>query len=332
MTMELIDSEIPYANLTPDVVIDSIEGVGVRCDGRILALNSYENRVYQIGLEDGNFLVAKFYRFGRWSDAAIKEEHSFSSELADQGIPVLAPLEVSRETLHENEGYRFTIFPRQGGRWPELGTANERMWLGRSLGRIHAIGATQKFKERGVLSVEQMGQESVRYLLDSNWVPAHLLEGYRVLTEQLLLSIAERFAELEDYPVLRIHGDCHRGNVLWTDGPYFVDFDDCINGPAVQDLWLFLAGEKDAMSVQLGDLLEGYGQFCDFDYRQLRLIEPLRTLRIIHYAAWIARRWKDPAFPRAFPWFTENKFWEEHVLTLKEQVAAIHDSPLAIVV
>ena len=330
--MEFLDTEIPYANLTPDVVIDSIEGLGFSCDGRILALNSYENRVYQIGLEDGNFLVAKFYRFGRWSDAAIQEEHSFSSELADQGIPVLAPLKVSRKTLHENEGYRFAIFPRQGGRWPELGTADERMWLGRSLGRIHAIGETQKFKERSVLSVERMGQESVRYLLDSDWVPAHLLEGYRVLAEQLLLSIAEHFAELENYPVLRIHGDCHRGNVLWTDGPHFVDFDDCINGPAIQDLWLFLAGDKDAMSIQLGDLLEGYGQFCDFDYRQLRLIEPLRTLRIIHYAAWIARRWKDPAFPRAFPWFEENKFWEEHVLVLKEQLAAIHDSPLEITV
>ena len=236
--------------------------------------------MYQIGLEDGNFLVAKFYRFGRWSDAAIQEEHSFSSELADQGIPVLAHLKVSRKTLHENEGYSFAIFPRQGGRWPELGTADERMWLGRSLGRIHAIGETQKFKERSVLSVERMGQESVRYLLDSDWVPAHLLEGYRVLAEQLLLSIAEHFAELENYPVLRIHGDCHRGNVLWTDGPHFVDFDDCINGPAIQDLWLFLAGDKDAMSIQLGDLLEGYGQFCDFDYRQLRLIEPLRTLTV----------------------------------------------------
>ena len=332
MTMELIDSEISYANLTPDVVIDSIEGVGFRCDGRILALNSYENRVYQVGLEDGNFLVAKFYRFGRWSDAAIKEEHSFSLELARQGIPVLAPIEIGRETLWENEGYRFAVFPRQGGRWPELGKADERVWLGRSLGRIHAIGAIQKFKERGSLSVERMGQESVRYLLDSDWVPPHLHEGYGVLVQQLLFSIAECFAELENYPVLRIHGDCHRGNVLWTDGPHFVDFDDCINGPAIQDLWLFLAGDRDAMSAQLGDLLEGYGQFYDFDYRQLRFIEPLRTLRMIHYAAWIARRWKDPAFPRAFPWFTENKFWEEHVLALKEQVAAIHDSPLAIVV
>lgn len=331
--MTLEDSGVPYASLTPDVVIEAVEGVGFRCDGRILALNSYENRVYQLGLEDGGFLVTKFYRPGRWTSEAILEEHSFSRELAEHEIPVVQPLEIAGRTLHEQAAFRFAVFPRQGGRWPELGSADDRQWLGRFLGRIHAVGAKRTFSERAELSIERLGHESVEYLVNSDWVPSHLVDGYRVLTEQLLTAISQGFADVGEYPDIRIHGDCHRGNVLWTeDGPHFVDLDDCVNGPAVQDLWLFLAGDREAMSAQLGDLLEGYSQFYEFDYRQLRLIEPLRTLRMIHYTAWIAQRWADPAFPRAFPWFTENKYWEEHVLALKEQAAALHDPPLEVLV
>ena len=325
-------SELPYANLSPDLVLDALDGVGFHCDGRILALNSYENRVYQLGMDDGGFLVAKFYRPGRWTDEAILEEHDFSAELVSREIPVVAPLIVDGATLHEHASYRFAVFPRQGGRWPELGSADERLWMGRFVGRIHAIGAVKPFTHRLALSVQRMGDESAEYLLDSDWIPDHLVDSYETIVDQLLESIGECFGRAGAYRELRIHGDCHPGNVLWTDdGPHFVDLDDCITGPAVQDLWLFLSGERDERASQLQDLLEGYGQFCPFDYRELHLIEALRTLRIIHYTAWIARRWVDPAFPRAFPWFAENKYWEEHVLALKEQAAALTEPPLEVV-
>jgi len=325
-------SELPYANLSPDVVLDALDGVGFRCDGRILALNSYENRVYQLGMDDGGFLVAKFYRPGRWTDEAILEEHDFSAELMSHEIPVVAPLVVDGATLHEHASYRFAVFPRQGGRWPELGSADERLWMGRFVGRIHAIGAVTTFTHRLALSAQRMGDESAEYLLGSDWIPDHLVDSYETIVDQLLESVGECFERAGPYRELRIHGDCHPGNVLWTDdGPHFVDLDDCITGPAVQDLWLFLSGERDERASQLQDLLEGYGQFCEFDYRELHLIEALRTLRMIHYTAWIARRWRDPAFPRAFPWFTENKYWEEHVLALKEQAAALTEVPLEVV-
>ncbi|MFP6827935.1 MAG: serine/threonine protein kinase [Gammaproteobacteria bacterium] len=325
-------SELPYANLSPDLVLDALDGVGFRCDGRILALNSYENRVYQLGMDDGGFLVAKFYRPGRWTDEAILEEHDFSAELVSQEIPVVAPVVIDGATLHEHASYRFAVFPRQGGRWPELGSADERRWMGRFVGRIHAIGAVKPFTHRLALSAQRMGDESAEYLLDSDWIPDHLVDSYETIVDQLLESVGECFGRAGLYRELRIHGDCHPGNVLWTDdGPHFVDLDDCITGPAVQDLWLFLSGERDERASQLQDLLEGYGQFCTFDYRELHLIEALRTLRIIHYTAWIARRWVDPAFPRAFPWFAENKYWEEHVLALKEQAAVLTEPPLEVV-
>jgi Ser/Thr protein kinase RdoA (MazF antagonist) len=325
-------SELPYANLSPDLVLDALDGVGFRCDGRILALNSYENRVYQLGMDDGGFLVAKFYRPGRWTDEAILEEHDFSAELVSQEIPVVAPVVIDGATLHEHASYRFAVFPRQGGRWPELGSADERRWMGRFVGRIHAIGAVKPFTHRLALSAQRMGDESAEYLLDSDWIPDHLVDSYETIVDQLLESVGECFGRAGAYRELRIHGDCHPGNVLWTDdGPHFVDLDDCITGPAVQDLWLFLSGERDERASQLQDLLEGYGQFCTFDYRELHLIEALRTLRIIHYTAWIARRWVDPAFPRAFPWFAENKYWEEHVLALKEQAAVLTEPPLEVV-
>jgi Ser/Thr protein kinase RdoA (MazF antagonist) len=319
----------PYASLLPDTVIGCVEQAGLRCNGSIHPLNSYENRVYQIGLDEG-FVVAKFYRPNRWSDAAILEEHEFSFELAAAEIPVVAPIAVDGRSLFSYSGFRFAIFPRRGGRWPELGTRDERLWMGRFIGRIHAVGAARLFEHRAQLSIERFGDQSVEELLSHDWLPDHLIAGYEAIVADLLDEIERIFAACSHYREIRIHGDCHPGNVLWTDdGPHFVDLDDCMNGPAVQDLWLFLSGNRDEMSGQLADLLEGYSQFCDFDYGELRLIEALRSLRIIHYTAWIARRWSDSAFPHAFPWFTENKYWEEHVLTLREQRAAL-DEPLQV--
>jgi len=327
--MSAADSPTPYANLLPDTVIECVEQAGLRCNGSIHPLNSYENRVYQIGLDDG-FVVTKFYRPGRWSDAAILEEHEFALELAAAEIPVVAPIAVDGRTLLHHSGFRFAVFPRRGGRWPELATRDERMWMGRFIGRIHAVGRTRAFEHRAQLSIERFGDESVAELLENDWLPAHLVAGYETIAMELLDEIEAIFDAAGGYREQRIHGDCHPGNVLWTDdGPHFVDLDDCMTGPAVQDLWLFLSGNRDEMSGQLLDLLEGYSRFCEFDYRELRLIEALRTLRIIHYTAWIARRWEDPAFPRAFPWFTENKYWEEHVLSLREQRAAL-DEPLQV--
>ena len=325
-------SELPYSNLTPDVVLESVERVDFRCDGRILALNSYENRVYQLGTEDGGFVVAKFYRPQRWSDEGILEEHQFAYELVEHELPIVAPIRIDDRTLHEHAGFRFAVFPRQGGRWPELGHSEERMLMGRFVGRIHAIGAVNRFEHRQEISIDRMGREASQYVLESEWVPEHLIDSYQSIASQLLGSIREAFARAGDVRPLRIHGDCHPGNVLWTDdGPHFVDLDDCVTGPAVQDLWLFLSGDREARSLQLQDLLEGYNQFYDFDYRELHLVEALRTLRMINYTAWIARRWIDPAFPRAFPWFSENKYWEEHVLALKEQAAALDEPPLEVI-
>ncbi|NIW24396.1 MAG: serine/threonine protein kinase [Gammaproteobacteria bacterium] len=322
----------PYADLTPDVVLDAVDSLGHVTDGRILALNSYENRVYQLGLEDGGFLVTKFYRPERWTDEAILEEHAFALELCEHEIPVVAPL-VARDgtTLHAHEGFRFAVFPRQGGRWPELSRSDQRAWMGRFLGRIHAVGARAAFEHRRALSTQWLGHDAADAILASDWLPAHLTDNYRVVTEHLLARIEQQFAELGEIRTSRIHGDCHPGNVLWTDaGPHFVDLDDCMTGPAVQDLWLFLSGSREECATQLKDLLEGYCQFCDFDYRELRLIEALRGLRMLHHTAWIARRWLDPAFPKAFPWFETTKYWEEHVLGLKEQLAALEEAPLEV--
>lgn len=321
----------PYAELTPDVVLDAADGLGLSTDGRILALNSYENRVYQLGLEDGRFVVAKFYRPGRWTNAAILEEHAFALELVESEIPVVAPLLTGGQTLHEHAGFRFAVFPRQGGRWPELGNTEERGWMGRFLGRIHAVGSRAVFRHRHELSPRWLGREAADEILASRWLPAHLTASYRSVAAQLLDDIEHLFDAVDTLGRLRIHGDCHPGNVLWTDfGPHFVDLDDCMTGPAIQDLWLFLSGRRADRTQQLKDLLDGYTQFREFDFRELRLIEALRGLRMIHHTAWIARRWEDPAFPRAFPWFESNKYWEEHVLGLKEQIAALAEPVLEV--
>lgn len=318
----------PYDLLTPDVVVAAVESCGFLSDGRMLALNSYENRVYQVGIESALPIIAKFYRPDRWSDGAILEEHQFSLELAGDEIPVVAPLKRAGITLFQHAGFRFALFARQGGYWPELATREDREWMGRFLGRIHAVGRRRKFKERPTHSIERFGFEPRAYLLQTNWIPDHLLRAYETVSEDVLERVEEIF-EHTPASELRLHGDCHPGNVLWTaDGPHFVDLDDCLMGPAIQDLWMLLSGSRREMAEQLSQILDGYQQFADFDYRELALIEALRSLRMIHYAAWLAHRWDDPAFPRAFPWFAETKYWEQHVLNLREQLAALEEGPL----
>jgi Ser/Thr protein kinase RdoA (MazF antagonist) len=312
------------------LIVDAVEAAGFPSDGRVLALGSYENRVFQVGVEDAEPVVVKFYRPGRWIDAAIAEEHAFARELAAAEIPVVAPFELPRGgELGEGPvpvfgGFRFAVYPRRGGQWPELGTADDRAWIGRFLGRIHAVGAARRFEHRARLSPEVMGRDSVEFLLAGDLVADYIAHRYEQVTAELLDLVEERFAQAGPVRYLRIHGDCHRNNVLWTAaGPHFVDLDDCMTGPAIQDLWMLLAGRPSEMRAQLGEILEGYKQFAEFDPIEARLIEPLRTLRMVHYAAWLARRWDDPAFPRAFPWFGEARYWERHVAELEEQLGTL---------
>jgi Ser/Thr protein kinase RdoA (MazF antagonist) len=322
-------SDAPYTELSPQTVLDAIEAVDYRCDGRVLALNSYENRVYQIGIEEGEPLVAKFYRPARWSDAAIREEHAFAAELAAQEIPVVAPLLRGGISLHVHRGFRYAVFPRRGGRWPELGVSDDREWVGRFLGRIHAVGRAARFQERTRLSMEDLGRKARDFVLEGDWMPDYLATKYADLTDELLDEIEARAAGWGGAVLGRILGDCHRGNILWTDrGPHFVDLDDCLTGPAVQDLWMLLSGGREEMRTELHDLLKGYEQFLPFERSEIALIEPLRALRMIHYSAWLARRWDDPAFPRAFPWFAEPRYWEDHYRALDDQLAAVVSPPL----
>jgi Ser/Thr protein kinase RdoA (MazF antagonist) len=318
----------PYAGLTPERILDAVESVGLRSDGRLLALNSFENRVYQVGLEDGPPLVAKFYRPGRWSDAAILEEHAFTRELAEREIPVVAPAAPAGRTLHEFEGFRFALYPRRGGRAPELGDPQVREWMGRFLGRIHAAGALQPFRHRPALDAGTFGTEPREYLLARGFLPADLREAWSGVSAQALEGVRRCYQRAGGFGVLRLHGDVHAGNVLWTDdGPHFVDFDDARTGPAVQDLWMLLSGSREEMASQLRDVLAGYEDFREFDRRELNLVEALRTLRLIHYSAWLARRWDDPAFPAAFPWFNTQRYWQDRILELREQIALMDEPP-----
>jgi Ser/Thr protein kinase RdoA (MazF antagonist) len=319
----------PFAGLTPDLILNAIDSAGFRTDGRLLALNSYENRVYQVGIDDEKPLVAKFYRPARWTDGQILEEHAFTADLAEREIPAVPALVIGGSTLHAFEGYRFALYPRCGGRAPELDDPETLEWLGRFIGRIHAVGAVASFKQRPALDIANFGEEPRAYLLERNWIPADLREAYASVLDQALAGVRACFARAGARRVLRLHGDCHPGNVLWTDdGPHFVDFDDARTGPAVQDLWMLLSGDRAAMTRQLSDVLAGYEDFAEFDRRELGLIEALRTLRLIHYSAWLARRWSDPAFPAAFPWFHTTKYWQNQILELREQVAALQEPPI----
>ncbi|HEB81901.1 MAG TPA: serine/threonine protein kinase [Gammaproteobacteria bacterium] len=320
-----------YTGLTPDLVLAAIESAGFETSGRLLALNSYENRVYRCELEEGGAVVAKFYRPDRWSNAAIAEEHAFALELLAQEIPVVAPLVFDGETLLQYGGYRFSLYPLRGGRWPDLETREDLNWMGRFIARIHNVGRSKLFEHRQQIEIKRMGEEPAAWLQQQGFIPSHLQEAYSTLAVDLLAEIRAAFERCGNYNVIRLHGDCHRSNILWTDdGPHFVDLDDCCNGPAIQDLWMLLSGDRQEMTGQLCDLLEGYEEFAELDMKELNLIEALRTLRMMHYAAWLARRWDDPAFPLAFPWFNTNAYWEEHVLELREQLSRLQEPVLVV--
>ena len=311
----------PYAKLSPDVVLDAVDAAGFMTDGRLLALASYENRVYQVGVEDGAPLVAKFYRPHRWSDAAIAEEHAFALELADVELPMVAPLVIDGNTLFTHAGFRYALYPRRGGRAPELESADHLAWMGRLLARMHGVGARARFRERGSIDTQTFIRDAARAVLASGLLPERLDDIYRARTAAIATAIDARCAEFEPIMRLRLHGDCHAGNVLWTDsGPHFVDLDDARTGPAVQDLWMLAPSPR-----ALDALLEGYAEFRDFDVRERALIEPLRIMRQVHWAGWVAARWQDPAFPRAFGYVGEARWWEQHLNDLAEAQAQLDD-------
>ena len=331
--MRLMDALTPYASLTPDRVLNAVDSAGFHCDGRMLGLNSYENRVYQLGVEeensDASFLVAKFYRPERWTDEQIFEEHAFAFELDDAEIPVVAPLRIGNKSLHVFEGFRFALFSRRGGRAPELDDPEVLEWIGRFIARMHARGSVTRFAHRPSIDIESFGEQPVQYLQDNAFIPADLIESYRAAASAALVAVRDAYARAGTVDTIRLHGDCHSGNILWSDdGPHFVDLDDARMGPAVQDLWMLLSGDRASMTRQFSDVLAGYEDFMDFDRRQLHLIEALRTMRILNYAGWLAQRWNDPAFPVAFPWFNTQRYWEEHILQIKEQISAVQEAPI----
>lgn len=320
----------PFEGLTPDTVLNALEQLGLPVDARIYPLNSYENRVYQVGLEGTEPVVVKFYRPGRWSDAQILEEHSFTAALAELDVPVVAPQPIHGATLLHCGNYRLTIFPRRGGHAPEPENLDQLYRLGQILGRVHALGRAEPFAARITLTPTTWGAASREFLMEGGFIPQSLRPAYDSVTEHLLEKVGRAFAGT-DYRSLRIHGDCHPGNILCRgEDLLLVDFDDCCQGPAVQDLWMLLAGERHERETQLAALLEGYEEFTEFAPRELRLIEPLRTLRLMHYSAWLARRWDDPAFPHHFPWFNTERYWASHILTLREQMSALDEPPLRV--
>lgn len=322
-----MNTNTPYNLLDPDLILNAIESLGFLCSGSLLALNSYENRVYQVGIEESAPLIAKFYRPNRWSDDAILEEHQFSIELKNHDIPVVTPIATHGQTLHHYQGFRFALFPREGGRALELDNYEQLEWIGRFIGRLHAVGASKSFQHRPTLSVNYYGYEPLAYLLKHQFIPTDLESTYRNTVETLLAKITACFERYSATKMIRLHGDCHAGNVLWNDqGPHIVDLDDCLMGPAVQDIWMLISGDTPAeKNIQLDCILEGYQEFCDFDYRELHLIEPLRTLRMINYSAWLAKRWEDPAFPLNFPWYNTRRYWEEQCQLLQAQVFELNE-------
>jgi Ser/Thr protein kinase RdoA (MazF antagonist) len=332
------EEKLPFAGLSPEAVLDAIEHVGLEVDGRLFALNSYENRVYRVGLTTNlpgdderraaDAVVVKFYRGGRWSDAQIVEEHDFALELADAELPIAAPLRLQGRTLHRQGGFRFAVFESRRGGAPDLDAQGARTVLGRTLGRLHGIAGTRRFSHRPRLEQDH-GHEAVEALLRRRIIEGPVDRIYAEVAGQAVAAIASTFERVGPCRELRLHGDCHLGNLLWdARGPVFVDLDDCLTGPAVQDLWMLVSGDARQQQQDWTSLIEGYEQFASFDFREVALIEALRTLRMIRHAAWLAARWSDPAFPRAFPWFAERRFWEQHVADLREQLDAMDDPPL----
>lgn len=324
------DREHPYSRLTPDLVLDAVESLGIRTDARIFALNSYENRVYQVGTDDGAPVIVKFYRPHRWSEEQIQEEHNFALELADLDIPVVAPLKINgQDTRYHYGGFTIAAFPQLAGRAPDLEDPDNLLVMGRFLGRVHLCGQRSLFQYREGLTIERFAVSSREFLLENNFIPHSLHTAYDTLSRDLIERLEKTLNTGSGRALLRLHGDCHLGNVLWRgEIPHFVDFDDAMNGPAIQDLWMMLSGDRDQRQGQLLELIEGYREFNTFNAAELALIEPLRTLRIMHYSAWLARRWEDPAFPMNFPWFNTERYWAEHILELREQMAALDEPPL----
>ncbi len=308
--------------------MEAVESLDYLCDARLLALNSYENRVYQVGIEDALPLIAKFYRPQRWSREQILEEHSFTAELKEADISVVAPLANAQgETLHQYGDFQFSLFTRQGGHPPELDNMDCLLVLGRTLGRIHAVGASKPFEHRIDLSSQRWARDSYEFLSE-HFIPTELHTAYVTLCEDLIPPIEANYTATD---CIRVHGDCHSGNVLWRDNTaHFVDLDDCVSAPAIQDLWMLLSGDYQQRCLQMSEVLEGYNEFCDFDPAQLKSIEALRTMRIMYYSAWLGRRWSDPAFPRSFPWFNDARYWSDHILELREQLAAFDEPTLKI--
>ena len=320
---------LAYAALQPEQILEALETLQFRCDGRFLALNSYENRVYQIGIENDSPVVVKFYRPGRWSDQAIIEEHEFSIELHESDLPVVTPLIIGGRSLHTSGPFRFSVYPSRGGRAPDLDNFAFQKQLGRFVARLHLVGGTKMFRHRPDIDIDSYGIQSHEYLLQNGFIPPDLQRAYDSVAAEVLAGVEACFERAGEFRVLRLHGDFHPGNVL-ADGErlHVVDLDDTRHGPAVQDLWMFLSGDQAEQLPQLEALLEGYEEFHRFDARELHLIEALRSLRLMHYSAWIARRWEDPAFQTAFPWFDSQRYWEEHVLALREQIALMQEAPL----
>ncbi len=327
----LDSSASDYHQLGPETVLNAVETTGIRCDGRLQALNSFENRVYLIGLDDQTEIVAKFYRPNRWSDEQILEEHQFCQELHENEIPVVIPMTFSDQTLFSADGFRFTLFEKRGGRAMDLENFDVLEQMGRLLGRIHQVGKTKPFTHRPELNIGSYGFQARDFILNNHFIPADLETAYDTLSQDLLKQIQQCYDSAGDINLVRTHTDFHPGNVLWTqDTPHIVDLDDCRMSPACQDIWMLLSGDRADMTAGLDAILEGYSQFCEFNHSELVLIEALRTLRLIHYYGWLAKRWEDPAFKMAFPWFNSQRCWEDHILSLREQSAAMNEAPLAL--
>jgi Ser/Thr protein kinase RdoA (MazF antagonist) len=322
-----IQSTHPFEALTPSFILNAVDHHGYISDGRILALNSYENRVYQVGIEDGEPIIAKFYRPDRWSDEQIYEEHKFCQELVEQELPVVPPLIKNGQTLFHYGDFRLTLYPRKGGHAPELDNLDNLFVLGRCLGRMHNVGAVHDFLHRPAITCKHYGYESVA-LIKENFIPEHIRESYEVIVDQILTIIDKIYSENKSENI-RVHGDCHVGNILWRDdAPHFIDFDDSRMAPAIQDVWMLLSGDRTRQTAQLNEIAEGYNEFSSFPYQQIKFIESLRTLRIMYFSAWLAKRWDDPAFPRAFPWFNTIQYWEQHILDLREQLGELNEPAL----
>jgi len=320
----------PFDKLSPDTIVDAIESQGYLTNLSIYPLNSYENRVYQIGLDDGGYLIAKFYRPARWSQAQILEEHTFTNALSAADISVVAPLANTQgETLFEHDGFFFALFNRMGGYAPETDNEDVIFNLGRLLGRMHLAASTVKFEHRLTLNAERLGHQSVSYLLENDFIPLELIKSYEAISQQLMDLVDAQIKDIPNISYQAIHGDFHIGNILLRgEDAFLVDFDDCIQGPKIQDIWMLLSGDRQHKTLQLNNFIDGYYEFNDLNLAELRLIEPLRTLRIIHYTRWLASRWNDPAFPKAFPWFNTIRYWSEHILELKEQLSALNEPPI----